>query len=185
VELTGWKCRIQRFAAEGEASHRAVGFFNLDSRDRAIRGQRERQPADAFLLTLGLTGEREQTSRSGRKRQRVHLLFKLRVAQQETQWRAQVVELLGLHALHLRLSRRVEPGVFAVEQEDLARRRRIIPSHAAGLEQQQIPAFGAMHSQAFVALGKARLERMKLVVMAVHALGEVVRKEGLFLRYAE
>ena len=40
-----------------------------------------------------------------------------------------------------------------------------------GLSEQQRSALGALHAEAFVGLGKAGLERVQLVVVAVDALG--------------
>ena len=56
----------------------------------------------------------------GGQREVVQFLFKLGVAEEKAQRRAQVVEFLGGDALHLGVAVGVEPGVFAVEKKELA-----------------------------------------------------------------
>ena len=76
--------------------------------------------------------------------------------------------------LYLGVALGIEPRVFSVQQEELSRRRGVVPAHAAGLAQQKRAALLAVHAQAGIALRKAGLERMQLVVVLVDALGERV-----------
>ncbi len=100
------------------------------------------RPRDALLLSFGLAREVEAAVRRGGRGQVVHLLFELGVAEQKAQRRAQIVQLFGGDALHLRVAARVEPGELAIEQKQLAGGRTVIPLHAAWLQQQQRAALG-------------------------------------------
>src|ERR1035437_8451699 len=75
----------------------------------------------------------------------------------------------------MRVALRVEPRELAIEQEELARRRAVIPFHAAGVEQQACAALGAPHPQPLIAFGEPRLERVELVVVVIDPLGQLVR----------
>ena len=120
--------RIGLLAGEGEAGQRAVGLFNLNAGDGSVGGHGKREPRDALLLPFGLAGERERPFGRRRQRQVAQLLFQFRVAEQKAQGRAQIVQLFGRDALDLRVAAGVEPGILAVEQEELAGRRRCTPT---------------------------------------------------------
>jgi hypothetical protein len=139
-------CRVWLFAGEGKASERSVGLLDLDRSDSAHGGDVEADATNAVLLAFRDSCERELTFRSRRDFQVVEFLLKFCVAKQETQRRAQVVEFLGLDALHLGRTTRPEPGVLAVEQEELTGGLSVVPFHAAGLEQQESAAFAARHA---------------------------------------
>ena len=128
-------------------------------------------------MPLGLAGERELPLGGRRQLQAGQLLFQHRVAQQKAQRRTQVVQLLGRNALDLRVAARIEPGVFAVEQEELAGGLGVLPAHTPRFDQQQRSTLGAAHPHALVALREAGAERVKLVVVAVDALGNIVRAQ--------
>ena len=66
------------------------------------------------------------------------------MAQEEAERGAEVVELLGFEALDLGVAAGVDPGVFAVEEEELAGGGGVVPLHAAGLEEEERAGFGAV-----------------------------------------
>ena len=78
----------------------------------------------------------------------VDLLFKLGVAEKKAQRGAEIVELFGGDALHLGVAAGVEPGEFAIEEEELAGGCGVVPAHAAGLEEQEGSALGARMAEA-------------------------------------
>ena len=94
---------------------------------------------DAILLALGLAGEREVAVGGGSEAEVVDFFFELGVAEEKAQRRAQVVELLGGDALHLRVALGVEPGIFAVEQEELAGGGAVVPLMRPGLSSSRVP----------------------------------------------
>ena len=104
----------------------------------------------------------------------VDFFFELGVAEEEAERRTEIVELLGCDALDLRVAFGVEPGVFAVEEKELAGWIGVVPAHAAGLEEEEGSAFGADAAEAFVGFGELGFEGMEVVVVVVDALGEVV-----------
>jgi hypothetical protein len=97
------------------------------------------------------------------------------MAEKKAQRGAEVVELFSGDALHLGIAFGIEPGVFAVEQKDLAGGICVVPAHAAGFEKQEGAAFCARSSEARVGFSELGFEGMKLVVVAVDTLGDVVR----------
>ena len=97
------------FAGECEMRQGAVGLFDLYRGDRAFRGNRQVEAADAFFLASRDTGKPVLTDCGGRDCELINLFLKLRMAQEKSQRRAQVVEFLGRDALHLRIALGIEP----------------------------------------------------------------------------
>jgi hypothetical protein len=174
VEGGGRDGDIALFAGEGEAGIGAVSFLDVDGGDGAFGGHREGEALDPLFLTVRDSGEREGAVGGGRCREVIDFFFKLSVAEKEAQRGAEIVELFGGDALHLRVTGRVEPGEFAVEQEELAGRMGVVPAHAARFEEQEGSVLEAGATEAFVVLGELGFEGVELVVMAIDALGEVV-----------
>ena len=175
-ELKG--CRgdwgVGLFAGEGEVGFGAVGFLDIDGSDDAVGGHGEGETLDALFLAVRDAGKCKGAV-SGRCRGEVIDLFlKLGMAEEEAERRAEIVELLGTHALDLRVTPGVEPGVFAVEKEELAGGAGVVPAHAAGLEEQERTAFNARAAHSFVVFGELGFEGVELVVVMIDALGEVV-----------
>ena len=81
----------------------------------------------------------------------------------------------------------IEPGKFAVEDEDLAGwlvwmpGRIVDPAHAAGFFEQEGAGFGALHAHAGVMLGVAGAEGVEMVVVVVDFMddGGVLREQEL------
>ena len=119
-KVVGGDGGVGLLGGEGEAGERAVGLFDFDGGDGAVGGDGEGEAADAVLLALGLAGEGELAVGGGGELEAVELFFELGVAEEEAQRGAEVVELFGGDALDLGVAAGVEPGVFAVEQEELA-----------------------------------------------------------------
>ena len=165
-------------AGEGEAGEGAIGFFNLDGGDGAGGGDGEPDLAHSFLLAFGRAGEEEVAVGSGGEAEIGQFLFKLSVAEEEAERGAQIVELFGEDALDLIRSGRVGPGVFAVEEEDFAGRRRIIPAHAAGFEQEQRAALGSVDAEALIGLREAGAEGMELIVVGVDEVRDFIGRCG-------
>ncbi len=109
------------------------------------------------------------------ERQPVEFLLQLRVAQQKAQRRTQIVQLRGGHTLHLGISGGIEPGIFAIEQKNLAWRIGIAPVHLARLAQQQSPALFAIDAHSMKALGEGGAQRMEAVVVLIDALRHLLR----------
>ena len=92
----------------------------------------------------------------GRYGEVVELFGELGVAEQEAKRGAEVVELFGGDALGLGVAGGVEPGEFAVEDEDLAvRAGRRVQRMRPGFLSRSVPDFGALHAHAGVTLGVA------------------------------
>ena len=74
----------------------------------------------------------------------------------------------------------VEPGVLAVEDEDLAGGLGVAPAHAAGLLEEEGALFGAVHAHAGVVLLVVGGEAGQVVVVVVYFVedGFVLGEEG-------
>ena len=107
------------------------------------------------------------------------LAGELCVAEKEAQGGAEIVHLFGGEALDLGVSRREGPGVFAVEEEELAGGFGVGPAHAAGLAEEQGAGLGFVQTKAGVGFGEAGAERAETVVVSVNGFedGGVSRGE--------
>ena len=95
-------------------------------------------------------------------------------AEEEAEGGTEVVELPGGDSLGLRVSGGIEPGVFAIKDEDLAGRLVITPAHAAGLFQQECAGFTAVETHAVVVLGVAGPEGGEVIVVIFNSLNDGV-----------
>ena len=100
-----------------------------------------------FFLALGLAGQREAAVGGGSHGDVVEFFFKFGMAEEKAEGRPEVVQLFGLDALDLRIALGVEPCVFAVEEEELAGGRGVVPAHAAGLLKEKGAALGAVNPE--------------------------------------
>ena len=79
-------------------------------------------------------------------------------------------------ALHLGIALSIEPRIFAIQQEQLARRRGVVPPHAPRLAQHQRPALRpARFSLRCIRFMKKDLQRLRPVVTGFHALEKTVQ----------
>src|SRR5579871_6592684 len=136
----------------------AAHFLYIDGDDNALRGNSQGQFLHAVLLPFGHACESKATICAGSQRQMFHLLFELGMAEQEAQWRTQVVELFCGNALYARIAGGVEPCEFSIEKKDFSWRRTVIPLHAAGLFEQQRTTFSALYTHALIGFSEAGFE---------------------------
>src|SRR6202007_265686 len=103
------------FTGENEASERSVCLLNFDRSDGANRGDIEADAPNAIFLAFRNSRERELAFGAGGNCEVVEFLFEFSMAEQETERRAQVVQLFGRDTLYLRGAVRPEPGILAIE----------------------------------------------------------------------
>src|ERR1700759_2771031 len=88
--------------------------------------------------------------------------------------RAQIIQLSRGDSFYLRISRRIEPRILAIQHKHLARRIAIAPTHLSRFAQQQSATLLPVNAHTVKTLGKSSPQRMKAVVVLVHPLRQLL-----------
>src|SRR6201995_4661719 len=97
------------------------------------------------------------------------------MSKQKPKRRTQIIQLRRLHAFYLRIPRAIEPRVLAIQHKHFPRRTTIAPTHLSRFAQQKSAALLPVNAHTVKTLGKSSPQRMKAVVVLVHALGKLLR----------
>src|ERR1700743_2303787 len=110
MECAVRNCHVRLLVYEGKAGNCTIRFSDYNAGNGAFGRNCERELWHAIFLSLRLTGEHEAAIRCRCNRDTGQFFFKLRMAKQEAQWRAKIVELFRFDALDLRGSSRIKTG---------------------------------------------------------------------------
>lgn len=160
-------------SGKGEVGCGAIGLLDLHVLDDTGLGDDESQLVDPLGHAFGDAGDLEVCTFRGRG-DVVELFGELRVAEEESQRRAQIVELFGGCARDLGVAGCVEPREFTVQNEDLAGGLVVRPAHEAGLFEGEGSGLGAVEAHAGVVLGVVGAQGAEVIVMIVDSTDEVL-----------
>ena len=118
-EVGGFDGDVFFHVGEAELGGGAVGLFELHALNGSGGGDDEGEETDALGHSFGDAGDFEVWAFGGGG-EGVEFFGQLGVAEEEAERGAEVVELLGGGAGDLGVAGGVEPGVFAVKDEELA-----------------------------------------------------------------
>jgi hypothetical protein len=99
---------------KSESGLGSIRFKNAHGVDHSIGVHPERNLLHSILHSLGNPGQLQSVRRTG-EGQPFQLLLQLRMAEQKSQRRTQIVHLRGGHTLYLGISGGIKPGVLAVQ----------------------------------------------------------------------